>query len=207
MDYAEQLKAAQTTITITPAPLILEKVGATWRGMYLGLRTFSKTDPNTGEVKILPVAHFYDGAGVLFNMGTQMVHSVAVLRPGTSIEIALREMKPNKGKEGKTKIYSISPLDIPVANMNELFGGMLNISAPAPQDLLQPPSNNGNGHAPAKKTPSTAELLAAYGNLMIEAAKLAIEAYPIHEAATDEEIISAGRMLRALVRDATGDQF
>ena len=132
MDYAEQLKAAQTTITIPPAPLILEKVGATWRGMYLGLRTFSKTDPNTGEVKILPVAHFYDGAGVLFNMGTQMVHSVAVLRPGTSIEIALREMKPNKGKEGKTKIYSISPLDIPVANMNELFGGMLNISAPAP---------------------------------------------------------------------------
>lgn len=136
--YQDQLKAANTTVTITPTPLILEKVGEKFRGLYLGLQSFDKTNANTGEITRLPVAHFFDGAGVRFNMGAQLTRAVAMLRPGISVEIVLTELKANN-KGGKTKIYSITPLDIPRTDIEEMFGGVLSISAPAPEHLLPAP--------------------------------------------------------------------
>jgi hypothetical protein len=137
-EYTEKLAKAKPTVTITPTPLILEKPGAMFRGMYLGLKTFDKTDPKTGEVKTLPIAHFYDGTGVLFNMGAQLTRAVELLKPGVSVEIVLKELKPNT-HGGKTKIYAISPLDIPVENLGEMFGGMLAINAPYPKHMLTAP--------------------------------------------------------------------
>ena len=137
--YSEQLKTAKPTVTITPTPLIMEKVGDKFRGLYLGLRGFDKVDPKTGEKKHLPVAHFYDGERVRFNMGAQLTRQIEVLNVGVSVEIVLTELKPNS-QGGKTKIYSITPLDLPKIDLAELFGGYLNITAPAPEYLLPAPS-------------------------------------------------------------------
>lgn len=138
-DYSKKLADAKPIVTITPSPLILEKVGESFRGMYLGLKTFDKRDPNTGELKTMPIAHFYDGEGVLFNMGAQLTRAVELLKPGVSVEIVLKELKPN-AHGGKTKIYAISPLDIPVENLGEMFGGMLAITAPDPSHLITGPA-------------------------------------------------------------------
>ena len=135
--YADQQAQDKTTHTITPTPLNLEKIGDKFRGMYLGLQTFEKANPMTGEITVMPVAHFFDGQGVRFNMGAQLTRAVSVLKPGVSIEITLSELKPNN-KGGKTKIYSIAPLDIPRQDIEQMFGGVLSISAPAPEHLLPP---------------------------------------------------------------------
>lgn len=137
--YAEQLKQAKPTVTITPSPLIFEKVNETWRGLYLGQREFTRTDSKTGEVKRNFVAHFFDGQRVLFNMGAQLTRQLESLPVGVSVEIKLTELKANK-HSGKTKIYDVTPLDLPLQNLAEMFGGFLNITAPAPQDLLPAPA-------------------------------------------------------------------
>lgn len=135
--FQDQLKEAKTTITITPDPLVMEKVGDTFRGLYLGIRPFEKLDQTTGELKRMPVAHFWDGEKVVFNMGKQMTDSIQVLPPGTSVEVKLKELKKN-AKGGSTKIYSITPLDIPRVDLRDMFGGHLEISAPAPEHLALP---------------------------------------------------------------------
>lgn len=138
--YAEQLSQAKTTVTITPSPLIFEKVGETWRGLYLGQREFTRTIAETGEVKRNTVAHFFDGTRVVFNMGAQLTRQLETLPVGVSVEIKLTALQPNKHGGGKTKIYDVTPLDLPIQNLAEMFGGFLNITAPAPQDLLPPPA-------------------------------------------------------------------
>jgi hypothetical protein len=138
MSYKDSLTTAKQIVTITPSPLILERPGDTFRGAYLGLRNFEKVDIATGEIRQIPVAHFYDGTKVVFNMGTQLTRVVQPLPLGISVEITLQELKPNS-KGGKTKIYAVSPLDIPKLNLDEEFGGFLQITAPQPEHLLPPP--------------------------------------------------------------------
>lgn len=140
-DYAKQLNTAKTTVTITPSPLILEKVGEKFRGLYIGIRAFDKLNQTTGEIESKPVAHFFDGNKVLFNMGAQLTRAVEMLAPGISVEITLKELKPNK-HSGKTKIYDIAPLDIERVDMTTLFGGMLVITAPAAEHLLPAPKES-----------------------------------------------------------------
>ena len=133
----ELLKNAPTTLIITPEPLIMEKVGDTFRVVYLGLRAFDKLNPTTGEMERKPVAHFYDGEKVLFNMGAMLTRACELLIAGMSVEIVLKELKANN-KGGKTKIYSVAPLDIPRLDLHDLFGGVLEITAPKPEDLRPP---------------------------------------------------------------------
>jgi len=133
----DQLKQAAPTVVITPEPLIMEKAGDCFRGVYLGLRAFDKLNPQTGELERKPVAHFYDGERVLFNMGAQLTRAVELLPVGISVEIVLKELKANN-KGGKTKIYSIAPLDIPRLDLHDLFGGLLELTAPKPEDLILP---------------------------------------------------------------------
>lgn len=139
MSYLDQLKNAETTVTITPTPLIMERVGDKFRGLYIGLQSFEKQNQQTGEISTMPVAHFYDGEGIRFNMGAQLTRAVSMLKPGISVEIKLIELKPNN-KGGKTKIYSVSPLNIPRQNVEDMFGGVLSITAPAPEHLLPAPA-------------------------------------------------------------------
>lgn len=141
-DYAKQLTTAKTTVTITPSPLILEKVGEKFRGLYIGVRAFDKLNQATGEIESKPVAHFFDGNKVLFNMGAQLTRAVETLAPGVSVEITLKELKPNK-HSGKTKIYDIAPLDIERVDMTTLFGGMLVITAPDAEHLLPASKESG----------------------------------------------------------------
>lgn len=139
-DYAKQLQKAETTVTITPSPLIMEKVGDKFRGLYLGQQAFQKTNPKTGEITNHQVAHFFDGERVRFNMGAQLTRAISVLSVGVSVEIQLAELKPND-KGGKTKIYSITPLNIPLVDMAQMFGGVLQIAAPSEKDLILPPAD------------------------------------------------------------------
>lgn len=131
--YLEQLNEAQPTVTITPKPLIMERVGDKFRGMYVGMQSFEK------DGRLMPVAHFFDGEGIVFNMGAQLTRAVSMLKPGISLEIKLTELKPNN-KGGKTKIYSVTPLNIPRMNIEEMFGGVLSIEAPAPEHLIAAPA-------------------------------------------------------------------
>lgn len=151
--YAEQLANAQPVVVITPTPLILERAGSKFRGLYLGLQSFDKRNPQTGEIKRLPVAHFYDGEKVVFNMGAQLTRVVSTLKPGTSVEITLAELKPN-AMGGKTKLYSIAPLGLPVVNLSEMFGGFLKIEAPAPEHLIQVPASQPAATDPAEQSAS-----------------------------------------------------
>lgn len=132
-DYLKQLNEAETTVTITPKPLIMEKPGEKFRGMYIGLQSFEK------DGRMIPVAHFFDGEGIVFNMGAQLTRAVSMLKPGISVQIELVELKPNT-KGGKTKIYSVTPLNIPRQNIEEMFGGVLSIEAPSPEHLLPVPT-------------------------------------------------------------------
>jgi hypothetical protein len=134
-NYLEELNEAEPSITITPTPLIMEKVGESFRGLYVGMQSFQKTNAQTGELQTLPVAHFYDGNGIRFNMGAQLTRAMSMLKPGISVEIKLVELKANN-KGGKTKIYSVTPLKIGAVNLEEMFGGVLSINAPAPEHLL-----------------------------------------------------------------------
>ena len=144
---ADQLKAANTTVIVTPESLIMEKVGDTFRGVYLGLRAFDKLNPQTGEIERKPVAHFYDGEHVLFNMGAMLTNAIEVLPPGISVEIVLKELKANN-KGGKTKIYSVAPLDLPKLDLSDLFGGLLELTAPDPKHLIPPSEVAGEIEAP-----------------------------------------------------------
>ena len=132
-NYLDELKDAEPSITITPTPLIMEKVGESFRGLYIGMQSFEK------DGRLMPVAHFYDGVGIRFNMGAQLTRAVSMLKPGISVEIKLVELKANQ-KGGKTKIYSVTPLKIALVNIEEMFGGVLSITAPAPEHLLPPPA-------------------------------------------------------------------
>ena len=142
--YTEDLKTANTTAVITPSPLIMNSVGEKFRGLYVGMKSFDKVDPNTGALTSMPVAHFFDGTGLVFNMGAQLTRAIAMIKPGTSVEITLKELKSNK-HSGKTKIYSIAPLDIPKVDLEEMFGGVLAIGDPAPEHLLPAPVAPANG--------------------------------------------------------------
>jgi len=133
--YSEELANAETTVTITPESLIMEKVGTKFRGLYLGQSEFTKADKKTGEIKMMRVANFYDGEKVLFNMGAQLTRALAPIRPGISMEIELKELKPNDAG-GKTKIYSVTPLNIPIKDLRAIFGDVYMISAPSEADLL-----------------------------------------------------------------------
>lgn len=138
-NYIEMLRNAKPKIVITPASLIMEKVGDTFRGLYLGQNDFTRVDQQTGEVKVNRIANFYDGEKVRFHMGTQLTRAIAPLKVGVSVEIVLIELKKNT-KGGSTKIYSIAPLDMPIQNVSELFGGFLEVTAPQESDLLFPDS-------------------------------------------------------------------
>jgi hypothetical protein len=134
-NYLDELNAAEPSITITPTPLIMEKVGESFRGLYVGMQSFQKQNAQTGNTDTIPVAHLYDGVGIRFNMGAQFTRAMSMLKPGISVEIKLIELKANT-KGGKTKIYSVTPLKIATVNLEEMFGGVLSISAPAPEHLL-----------------------------------------------------------------------
>lgn len=154
--YSEELAAAETTVTITPESLIMEKVGHKFRGLYLGQSEFTKADKKTGELKVMRVANFYDGEKVLFNMGAQLTRALAPIRPGISLEIELKELKPNDAG-GKTKIYSVTPLNIPVKDLRAIFGEVYLITAPDEKDLLPEQSahteqQRANGNAEQQTT-------------------------------------------------------
>jgi hypothetical protein len=137
MSYQDELKSATQTVIITPTSLIMEKAGETFRGMYLGIKVINMPkEGGNGEIKEVPTAYFYDGEKVLFNMGSQLTREIKNLPAGMSVEIKLMELKQNKHGGGKTKIYSVAPLNIPVKNITEIFGGILQFEAPAPQRLL-----------------------------------------------------------------------
>lgn len=137
--YAQELADAEKTITITPVPLIMNNAGDKFRGMYIGIKTWPKLDAKTGELIDQPVAHFYDGEKIVFNMGAQLTRAISDLKPGVSVEIVLSELKKNK-HNGNTKIYSITPLKVPVKNLEEMFGGFLNIAPPAEEHLIAAPA-------------------------------------------------------------------
>lgn len=156
-NYQEQLKNAQPTVTITPTPINLDRVGDTFRGMFIGLQTFSKRDPNTGAVSELPVANFYDGVGIRTNMGAQLTRICAMLKPGVSVEVKLTELKRN-GKGGSTKIYSVTPLNIPVANVAEMFAGLNMVTAPVGSDRqISAPEEEPNAEVIDQTTEPTTE--------------------------------------------------
>jgi hypothetical protein len=154
--YLEELKQAKTTVIITPASLIFEKPGQRFRGLYLGQRVFESADPATGEVKAKMAAYFFDGEKILFNLGAQLTRALSTLSEGVSVEIELKELKSNK-KGGKTKIYDVSPLDLPIQNPADVFGGHFRIAAPAPEKLLHAGSANETTSASTAMTNAEAD--------------------------------------------------
>jgi len=146
--FQEQLNSAKKTVVLTAKPLPMEKVGDTFRGMYLGSKTESRVDEH-GAITEKVIYHFFDGERVYFSMGAQLGRVIHALPVGISVEITFTELSPNKKSAGKTKIYDVAPLDVPVMDVREMFGGILVIQAEteaqrldAPKDEEQKPEDN-----------------------------------------------------------------
>jgi len=134
-DITALLDQAQPGVTITPVALIMEKDGETFRGVFLGFTTFEKVDEHTGDIKDVQVANFFYGNKVYFNMGAQLVRQLQNIPVGTCVQVTLDSQKARKAGTGKTKIYHVDILNIPRVDTADLFGGLLQITAPAAEDL------------------------------------------------------------------------
>jgi len=134
--FESLLENAEPGVAITPTQLVLEKVGESFRGFFVGFAPdWERIDIKTGEMRRTKVMLFFDGKKLLSNMGAQLVRVMGSIAPGTALQITLDELKANE-HGGKTKIYVVTPLLIRPLDLREVFGDTLRLAAP--QDVGEP---------------------------------------------------------------------
>ena len=81
-----------------------EKVGDSFRGIFLGMSTMNVTDKQTGELKELDCVKFIKDGKVLINGGYVLVEEMkrAGVVVGTPLEVTYVK------KDGNTKIYELT---------------------------------------------------------------------------------------------------
>lgn len=103
---SSKLDKLKPQLTLTASYLEFEKVGDTFRGIYLGLSKMSVTDKASGELKELECAKFIHNGKVVINGGYVLVEEVkrSDVPVGTALEVTYVK------KEGNTKIYELALL-------------------------------------------------------------------------------------------------
>jgi len=93
-------------INVSSEYIELNKVGDTFRGVYVGETSANVADKQTGELKQLRAARFLINGAMYINAGVVLVDEIAKagIPSGTPVEVAYTAKKNN------TKIYSVTLL-------------------------------------------------------------------------------------------------
>ena len=100
---SKTLKSMEVLRDLTAAYVELEKVGESFRGVYIGFQDMNITDKQTGEQKRLKAARFLIDKKIFINAGAVLISEInrANVPLGTALEVTYVR------KDGNTKIYSI----------------------------------------------------------------------------------------------------
>lgn len=101
-----KLDKMKKQLTITASYMELEKVGDSFRGVFLGLGTMNVTDKGTGELKSIQAARFMHEGKVYINGGVVLVDEIQKAGIPISTPLEVTYVK----KEGNTKIYDVAVL-------------------------------------------------------------------------------------------------
>ena len=100
---SKTLKGMEVLMDLTAAYVELEKVGESFRGVYIGFQDMNITDKQKGEQKRLKAARFLIDKKIFINAGAVLISEInrANVPLGTALEVTYVR------KDGNTKIYSI----------------------------------------------------------------------------------------------------
>jgi len=100
---SKTLTSMEVLMDLTAAYVELEKVGESFRGVYIGFQDMNITDKQTGEQKRLKAARFLIDKKIFINAGAVLISEInrANVPLGTALEVTYVR------KDGNTKIYSI----------------------------------------------------------------------------------------------------
>lgn len=101
---SSKLEKLKPQLTLTASYKEFEKVGDSFRGIFLGMSHMNVTDKVTGELKALECVKFINDGKVVINGGYVLVEEMkrAAVPVGTPLEVTYVK------KEGNTKIYEIT---------------------------------------------------------------------------------------------------
>jgi hypothetical protein len=108
LEASTQLDKAETVLTLSAEAISLEKVGESFRGIFIGFGTMTVTDEKAeGGQRTIPSAKFLINKQVRINGGVVLVNELknANVVEGTKLEVTYIK------KDGNVKIYSISLLN------------------------------------------------------------------------------------------------
>lgn len=103
---SEKLQDLQPVINLSAEYVELEKVGESFRGIYIGKQKMVITDQATGEHREIEGVRFLIDKQVKINAGVVLVNEIdrSGITAGTPVEITYTQ------KKGNVKIYSVTLL-------------------------------------------------------------------------------------------------
>lgn len=107
LEKSAQLENLQEVVSLSPESIVLEKVGESFRGLFMGYGEMTVNDQNTEEGKrTLACAKFLIDKKMRINGGAVLVSELknAAVTEGTPIQVTYTE------KRGNVKIYRITLL-------------------------------------------------------------------------------------------------
>jgi hypothetical protein len=108
LEASTQLDKAETVLTLSAEAISLEKVGESFRGIFIGFGTMTVTDDKVeAGQRTIPSAKFLINKQVRINAGVVLINELknANVVEGTKLEVTYTK------KDGNVKIYSISLLN------------------------------------------------------------------------------------------------
>jgi len=106
LEKSTSLNKLETIVSLSPESITLEKVGESFRGLFMGYGEMQVNDNATDEKRILTCVKFLIDKKMCINAGAVLVSECrnANLKIGTPLEVTYTE------KRGNVKIYRITLL-------------------------------------------------------------------------------------------------
>lgn len=103
---SEKLQVLKPVINLSAEYIELEKVGESFRGIYIGKQRMQIADQTTGEMREIEAVRFLINKQVKINAGVVLVNEIerSCINVGTPVEVAYTS------KKGNVKIYSLTLL-------------------------------------------------------------------------------------------------
>jgi len=103
---SEKLQTLKPVINLSAEYIELEKVGESFRGIYIGKQRMQVTDQATGETRDIEGVRFLINKQVKINAGVVLVNEIdrSGINVGTAVEVSYTS------KKGNVKIYSLTLL-------------------------------------------------------------------------------------------------
>lgn len=106
LEKSTSLNKLETIVSLSPESITLDKVGESFRGLFMGYGEMQVNDSATDEKRILTCVKFLIDKKMCINAGAVLVSECrnANLKVGTPLEVTYTE------KKGNVKIYRITLL-------------------------------------------------------------------------------------------------